>query len=145
MADGTPKKIPDFDPPDKVTSKLHRARVQDMAARTGLSKPLIESVLGAWRDACRKFRRNVVSAEKMQERISREESEHPWALFLGAHWTKFRPRVAGWYLLADLEGAFRRVEYIDPAAPLTFVEPWRGWYWNRPIPGLPRPIPGREE
>lgn len=125
---------------DQQRDRLFKERIEHVAEATGLTPVLLLGVIGAWWAACKKFKRSSASSEKAAERRAQEEHRQPVALYLGGHWTPLRPRLPGWYLLADREGTLRRVEYVDPDAPKTFAEPWCAWYWSRPVV-MPREVP----
>lgn len=84
------------------------------------------------------------------------EDTKPWAMFLGGKWTKTRPQEPGFYPVATREGA--QVEparykllYRGPEPRLLLLEAgvahgdpgWLGWWWDRPLPMMPR-APSKE-
>jgi hypothetical protein len=69
----------------------------------------------------------------------------PWALFLGGHWTRFRPTKPGRYPLATCEGDPVdpvRSGVIGPAGQELGLAPsepgWQGYWWSLPYPQMTR-------
>lgn len=72
------------------------------------------------------------------------DSWYSWSEFINGYWITDPPTEDGTYPICDREGNHAGFFMIWTHRGQTYyngdsVSKWRGWYWSRPLPGLPRP------